>query len=329
MAKLKNLGAAGGNRRPAVARTYVIDEWRGVIRVRRKTQKHPKPKSDRHLDAIETFRQLAEASKRITPEEYEFAVTASKKTQYLWRDLVFMALSGRLLWFTDQDGNRIMSLPSRATMSESLDALGTQEYGLLIRAPDFWDVLTPGDLGFVLISGGPGQAPTWGPLPSAGGGKCFATVGRGSIGSTNAATKGNVVWPYLDINIQSLSVRAGWISGAAYDVRIFEWTGTQLGALLAQSASYVAPASATQIVHFPLPAPVPVAAGVPVAMMCTRTSSSGTTNCRLTYTEDEIEGWPASQNTVSFGLTDNDPQPGDTPSLAPQFTSSIGIEFTT
>lgn len=329
MAKLTNLGAAGGRRLPAVARTYVIDEWRGVIRVSRKTQKHPKPTSERHLNAIETFRELAEAAKRITPEEYEFAVTASKATQYLWRDLVYMALTGRLLWFTDQDGNRYMSIPSRATMSESLDALGTQEYGLLIRAPDFWDVLPPGDLGFVLVSGGPGQKPTWAPPAGGGGGKAFATVGRGSIGSSATASKGNVVWPFCDVTISSLSVRAGWIAGAAYDVRLFEWTGTQLGALLGQSASYVAPAAATQITNFPLLAPVSVAANTPVALAFTRTSSSGGTSCRSTFVEDEYAGWPAAQNTISWTLADNDPQPGDTPSLSTTFTTAINIEFST
>jgi hypothetical protein len=55
--------------------------------------------------------------------------------------------------------------PTRAGVSESLDALGDIVGGILVRGPEGWYVLPPGNPGDVLTSQGPDLLPAW--LPPA------------------------------------------------------------------------------------------------------------------------------------------------------------------
>lgn len=53
--------------------------------------------------------------------------------------------------------------PTRAGVSESLDALGQTIGSIIVRAADGWTILEPGPEGYILTSHGPDQLPSWEP----------------------------------------------------------------------------------------------------------------------------------------------------------------------
>lgn len=301
----------GGVRTPSIRGAFTVSIWRGIPTLKgRKGKKYVTPA----LGPLQTqglFIQAAEAAKRITPQEYKFAVDTTKASQYLWRDVYYMALYGRLFTFIEQDRGQWVSVAARNTMSQSLDALGSQKSGILVRGTTWWDVLAPGPAGYVLVSQGPFEPLAWAPQGGGGGGSyTYANLQGSAVGSSNFASKGNILNVLVPVAINQIAAQAIWPGGGSFQITAWSLIGNMLDQLLA-SSDIKSPAAATDFQVFTMDQEVEILPGAPVAVILSRHDAGNTYNLRLYQSSQQFNNWPTGISMSKLDLAKALPASGD------------------
>lgn len=154
-------------RGPSYRGRVMIDAVRGVLRVRKWPKKRGTPKAPNQLWWIDWFKQAnllakyADAASQIRSKEM------TKGSGLYPRDVLLMAMRGKLYTWIDQDGWRWYPMAARTDISESLDVLAQTVGSILVRAADLWKAPDAGNIGDVLTYRGVVDAPNW--QPSGGG----------------------------------------------------------------------------------------------------------------------------------------------------------------
>ena len=184
---------------------------------------YPKRLSAKQKEAIETFKEAAAICKYAPAEDQITSRKLAKGSQFLPRDLQYMAIYGRLASIFFTDGDRRYQLASRYDLTELLDILGFKPGSFLYRGPEFWEVIEPGNAGEVLTTQGDSLPPVWAPGGGAGGGAFSGfcgSVGSG-VGRLDHATLGQIIEPQQTIEVSGMGLCFTSTAGAYdYTLRI-------------------------------------------------------------------------------------------------------------
>lgn len=126
---------------PALTGQFMVDAPRGGVRVRRWPKKRGKPKSEAQAKQVEWFRQASWWMKYLPAEFIQQAELLSHGTPLLTRDILMMAMAGRLYSFNLPGGKRWHPMAFITDVSKSLDALGIAPGSVLTRGQDLWQAL--------------------------------------------------------------------------------------------------------------------------------------------------------------------------------------------
>lgn len=310
MAKLTGPSSLGGIRAQAFKMGLTLSFWRGkpVLRVHAGTKR--KKLSAKQKEAMIQFTALAQVAKHACDADIESAKIMSHGTQFLWRDLLYMAAAGRMFYFQLPNNQKMYSMAARTTTSDILDVVGQTPGAILYRGPDFWDILMPGPAGNILTSHGPNEAPSWAPNTPAGSGRMLATSQGSTVSTSNFASKGGIYEALVDLQITQVMPKCDYISGGEYRVRIYSMTGNTVVALLADSATWTAPSSGIRYQLFDLTSIATIPAGTRFWICLSRTDSLGTTPCRGLVGTTGQNGFPEAIDTASCALAQINPAPG-------------------
>lgn len=152
---------------PSLERTIQTDFTRGSPRARAWPRKQSASTKAKNAERIEWFRQAQLLAQYLPMQQQIIAREATAGTPLMPRDILTMAMSGRLFMIVTPDNQRIWPMAIRTDVSEAIDILANQKGALLVRSDDVWQALNPGTDGYFLKSNGAAELPSWGP---AGGG---------------------------------------------------------------------------------------------------------------------------------------------------------------
>lgn len=173
------------NRRgPAHTGRVIVDTYRGQIRVRSWPRKQTAAERAKKRDREEWFRQANILTKYVIPEQAIIAIEATRGTPFMPRDLLVMAMAGRVFGYREPGGRTIYPMGARSDVSASLDVFTQTVGGLLARGSEFWEAVDPGTAGQALVSQGPNALPAWADPASA------VAVARVEANSAQALTAG-------------------------------------------------------------------------------------------------------------------------------------------
>lgn len=176
----------------------MVDTPNGKVRVRRWPRKRGKPKSQKQRDQNEWFRQASWAMKYMPPEFHAQAEILTAGTPLLPRDVLMMAMAGRLYGVVLPGGQRLYPMSFVTDVSESLDALGLAPGSVLARGQDRWHALVPNQSGLVLTSV-ENALPEW--LPPSGGGGATLKTGVTLTSNLGGYTSGQYIqWQTEEID---------------------------------------------------------------------------------------------------------------------------------
>lgn len=166
--------------------------------------------SPKQKEAIAAFKEAAIVAKYAPAADQMRSREMAHGSQFLPRDLQYMAIFGRLCTLFFTNGERRYQLASRYDLTELLDILGFAPGSILFRGPEFWEALLPGNAGEVLTTSGNLLPPVWAPAAGGAGGgfSGFSGSAGSGVGSLGGATAGNYMVPAKSVDISA----AGFIS---------------------------------------------------------------------------------------------------------------------
>lgn len=181
----------------------MVDSVRGVLRVRKWPKKRGPPKSAKQAFWVDWFIQANRLAKYADGMSLARAIEMTKDSGLYPRDVLLMAMRGRLYNWVDQDGWRWYSVAAIGDISESLDVLGQTVGDILVRAVDRWRPPPAGSVGQVLTHAGPAAPPVWAPSTGVGG-----FVGGALVRKTANQSIPNIAWTVLTWNAETYDTNA-------------------------------------------------------------------------------------------------------------------------
>jgi hypothetical protein len=145
------------------------------------------------IAARDRWKQLAQAAKRITPQELDWAIQTSGTSRFLWRDIYYMSLTGRLWSIPLKDEGTLYSMAQYADLSSLLDIASTVPGAVLYRGNTGWVALEPGTPGQVLAIDATGF-PYWTVAPGGGGGIPSSTMYQLTADQAASSGEKTITW---------------------------------------------------------------------------------------------------------------------------------------
>lgn len=189
--------------------------------------------SPKQQEAVEAFREAAIIAKYAPAGDQMASRHLARGSQFLPRDLQYLAIFGRLCTLFFTNGERVYQMASRVDLSELLDILGFAPGTVLFRGPNYWEGLPPPTADSALVSiGGVLQWSTQA-IGGSGGGVLAAQLPTSTSDSTAAnATKGSVIVPRRSFAVQGFLAVTRGISSQQNQQRVIvakvSGTGTGL-----------------------------------------------------------------------------------------------------
>lgn len=199
-------------RAPSLRGAFYIRPGRGGM-VAVGWPKPPKQRlSPRQQEAVAKFKEAAILAKHAPAEDQMRSRQLAEGSQFLPRDLQYMAIYGRLATLFFTNGQRRYQLASRYELTELLDILGFEPGSVLFRGPEFWEALPPGQVGQVLTAGDAGTPVRWAnPSGTANvGGFDGATIlGTTTTDAENYRSKLTLIRVGVDIEVETITFTLG------------------------------------------------------------------------------------------------------------------------
>lgn len=253
----------------------------------------PKPpkkrKSKKQQDAIAAFKEAAIIGKFAPAEDQMTARRLSHGSQFLPRDLQYMAIYGRLCTLFFTNGRRVYQLASRYDLTELLDILGFAPGSILFRGPEFWETLAAPEELSVLIAGGfnlywqtPAEAGLGGGAASG-----ASILGGNSTNTGTGFSKGRVFTPRESLRISDIYASVGG-SGSSKNLTAFiaPLDGTTAPYTVIAPAAYSDPVpfapTSPELLRFPFPDDTYVLGGVSYAFGVSTDNPIATADIHMT-----------------------------------------------
>lgn len=268
--------------------------------------------SDKQLEAMEKFRQVQIATKYVTGEEARAAISAAKDTPFLPRDLLTMAMYGRLFSIQIAGGPKLVPMAFKKDVSESLDTI-TQEPGfMMVRGPDFWEALPTGQPGQALFSLGPGVAPVWVNLALETEDVMISSTNNTTTLSTGAALLGNLFKPAITVFPSHIWAVVDAVLDASYKGFILRMDGDNVVEVIAEGPVINTPVAAITPLLFPFAAIPTMLAGTSYCVCVNRIDATTTSPPQLRRGDQQLSGFPTDTPQGRFNGAIINPVAGDT-----------------
>lgn len=296
-------------RAPALRGALTIQPTRAGLVAKAWPKKRGKRLPPKQAEAMERFKEAAIICKYAPSADQLQSRKLARGSQFLPRDLQYMAIYGRLATLFFTNGERRYQMASKVDITELLDVLGFAPGTILFRGKDYWEALEPGFEGAALtIQDG---LPAWGES-GGGGGAGFAppiTVLAGSLGETQASysTKGSVLIPRENFHTKRVQCHfQSFASLPDYQATIARLDGTgptaQVVEIVATSDPTVINADADMVQNFDWDDPVELIAGQPYLIALTWLTSSDNSNLRTKFPIDARNGvWYGAPADATLG----------------------------
>jgi len=276
MAKLVG-GDPRSTRGISLNKQYMVDVYRGTIRVRKWPKKRGPPKTDAHREQVEKFSQANRLAKYALPQSQVAAISATKNTSFYPRDLQVMAMYGRA-WALAFPGQRTLwPVAARQDVSGSLDVLASTEGDLLARGPNFWSQVPGGTLGQVLTSNGGSLLPSFKPAGPFTGAVAYAHLTAGGTDNANFATKGWWFKVLSPLRVHGMVATLVEVIGATYIVRLFSLSGSTIVAEISTTLEQTGVINGTKTRQYDFTSTPDLVVGTDYAFMLSRTDATDTT----------------------------------------------------
>lgn len=154
-------GGRAGKRGPSFKKSLTLSERDGRLIGSKWPRKMPGPLSERHQFEMERFRQAQLVAKYAPAREQIIAIEVTAGTPLLPRDIITMAIYGRLFAIDIEGIGTVYPEAWRLDIQAALDVFGSPIGALLTRHPGTWSIIPPGPAGSALTSQGPGQNLIW------------------------------------------------------------------------------------------------------------------------------------------------------------------------
>lgn len=128
---------------PSITGTVQSDAVRGRPRLRAWPPKKAAAAKAKNQEQIEWFRQAQFLAKYAASTQMKVAREVTTGTPLMPRDLLTMAMAGRLWVIKDQNGKEIWPVAVRNDVSQALDLLSKKAGSILYRGPDIWEGSNP------------------------------------------------------------------------------------------------------------------------------------------------------------------------------------------
>lgn len=150
-------------RMPSLRGKFMVDVYRGLIRVRAWPKRRGPPKSAAQRYWVDWFKQANLLAKYVDAATARRAIDLTKGTGMYPRDIILSAMRGRLYWITDKNGKKWFPMAAIQDISETLDILAQTIGDVLVRATDRWRAAGPAlpTIGDALTYQGPAAPPIW------------------------------------------------------------------------------------------------------------------------------------------------------------------------
>lgn len=251
----------------------------------------------------EKFAQANKLAKYASADDQWMVTEIARNSPLYPRDLLVSAMYGRLFETLTIDGKEYVSVAVRDDISDDLDKVGGTEVGtILVRHPEGWRGLVPGNAGEVLTSEGAGDLPAW--APGSGGSGAYYTGNLPStvISGTLFATKGNAYQMARACTVHEMAMLLNPVTAHTYEGRIWELsTGNRIQNLLATTGPITGLAVGRRYINASLTAPLNLAAGLRYFIAWSRTD--GPNNFILpihgAVTPRFLEGFPSDHLAIT------------------------------
>lgn len=154
-------GGRAGKRGPSFKKSLTLAERDGRLIASKWPSKQPGPLSQKQTDAMEKFRQAQLVAKYAPAREQIIALEVTAGTPLLPRDILTMAMYGRLFAIEVPGTGTYYPIAWYNDIQAALNVFNPPTGSLLTRAPGTWSVIPPGPVGSALTSQGPGNNIIW------------------------------------------------------------------------------------------------------------------------------------------------------------------------
>lgn len=159
----------GAERMPALRGTLIAYVRNGRLIVAKWPRRRGPSKNETAKRTTTWFKEANLLAKYVATEDQKLAYDATVGSPLLPRDIILMAMAGRHFAIDLDNGKTIWPVAMTKAVSDSLDSISQIPGTLLVRAPDGWIALAPGEANTVLTSQGPTEPPHWTPGVAGGG----------------------------------------------------------------------------------------------------------------------------------------------------------------
>lgn len=128
---------------PVLRRTLQSDATKGVPRLRAWPRKKSEADKAKTAPQREWFFQAQWLTKFIPATQQAVALECTAGTPLMPRDILTMAMSGRLFSFIDQFGEEHYPVAARTDVQQALDLLSNRLGAVLFRSPSGWQGVNP------------------------------------------------------------------------------------------------------------------------------------------------------------------------------------------
>lgn len=214
-----------GRRGPSLRRTVMVDTFRGTPRIRKWPKKRGKNLHPKTLKQMEWFSQANKLCRYIDPAQLAIAKRVTAGTPLMPRDILLMAMSGRLYSVELEGRGEIYPVAAINDVSRSLDVIAQKPGDMMARGPTFWQRITPGPAGQVLTSVGPNDAPRFEPSPALRPRPIMRGLAWNDLTGSSSirATKGSIFTPLHDFTLWGIAAMHSFqVGGHTYRCDAYE-----------------------------------------------------------------------------------------------------------
>lgn len=291
----------------------VVRNTRWGIVVQKWPRKKPVKKSASRVMRESLFAYAAHWSVNPEPIGYQTAILLTKGTLMMPRDMLIQACFANALTFIRPDGSTMQRYYDVAADPQATLDLITDEPGaMLVRLPEGWVGLLPGNDGQILTCRD--GIPDWDNPSGGGGGSAWRLQSLTAQSTASAhATKGEIFEFNDAATINKIYVPLPSQATASLELRLARLTGNTITSFEEGPVTITVPASRVSQYEWKLATPLTVASGDRIAIMLTNPTPPTTRAITVNFSNDALWGAPINLvNSTAFNFDSNAPAIGNT-----------------
>lgn len=246
----------------------------------------------------EAFSNAVQTLKLCSADDQQFAEETAKATPYFKRDILMKMVMGTLIpEMKFANKTYVSARIANMNIQQGLDTISQTTGAMVVRIPDGWVALVPGDDGDILTFDALSGLPQWQPNTGGGGGGRRVISFPGASFSTNDtgafATLANAFVPANNFTVDSIYAAFNNATiGNIYNAFIATIDGSgNITGTIATATAFTTTATGVQQHEFDFSSPVTLTAGTNYIFALVITNGTGTSACRAIDTSTASSGY--------------------------------------